>query len=307
MINKIIDPSINVTIAIIELLFECTTRKKGCTVEQILEHVHKTKIYVLSAIKFIIDNDIVEFEKDALYLKEKYITNIKSGNAIEGIIKEVITANKYFIEYTYFLSKGKTKDEGVELVKAIYGLNQNSDKIIRIFDRWISFLNIDIRATVDKNITINRLENIDNKLNAMKFIKDEFDIYFKELSNDVTQDLSDAIINLDVDVKESVNDAGRALEDFLRIDLASHIDLSKCSGIVQICNYLNKYPEFPTKLNNISTSLGNIRSMGKAHGTDAKLKQRWKIKKITALSYLLLIFAVIKSYLEYKINGKLIF
>ena len=63
---------------------------------------------------------------------------------------------------------------------------------------------------------------------------------------------------------------------------------------------------FQKKQNGILFGLGNIRSMGDAHGIDSKEGERWTIKETTALLYILLVIKIFNSLLEYE-KGNYIF
>lgn len=305
---KILNPPIRVTSQIIVFLFECTKRKKGCSQREILDYIGKTETYVLSALEFLKVQSIVIEKNDKYFLSEKILRGFDGNqNSANNIIKNTFVNNKLFVEYTYFLSKGLNPDQSAKTIKSIYQIGNNESTIVKIFSDWIKFLNIKINLKPNRNKVIESLEATTNTLQANKFLKEEFRDFYNEISPDVLKDLRDAIINLKSKREESINDSGRALEDFLRMDLAPNFNLKKCSGIVQITNELNKHPEFPTKLNNIASSLGNVRSMGKAHGVDAKLKQRWDITETAAISYITMIICLMKSYLEYKNNKKTIF
>jgi hypothetical protein len=119
--------------------------------------------------------------------------------------------------------------------------------------------------------------------------------------------LANALVEIPSNPEGAVNTAGRALEDFFRIGIASHKNLQACNGIVQIANTMNSDPAFPTKLNNIASALGNVRTLGAAHGVDKKLHIRWQVQETTAYAYFGLLLATIKSYLVFLDTGTLIF
>lgn len=129
----------------------------------------------------------------------------------------------------------------------------------------------------------------------------------RNVSEQVITELSNAIKEIPQDNEASVNEAGRALEDFLRLDLAGDVDLSHCSGIGEIANELNKYPQYPKKLNSLCLGLSSIRSIGKAHGADKILKVKWSITEHGATGYIIMVLSVIKSYQTFKRENKTIF
>ncbi len=300
--TKILNPPIKLTAEIIIYVYECTKRKKVCNEKEIRLFVNKTDSYITKSLDFLKEKEIIISKNEGFILKKELMQKLSGQiSGAEQIIKSFLIKDKKFIEYSYFISVGQNPDKSAKILKSIYNLDQNEKIIIKIFNEWITYLKIDIKQKISKNETVYALEkSIDNKLLANKFLREEFGELFSKISEDVLDDLATAITKLNKKNEEAINDAGRALEDFLRIDLANNINLKKCSGIVQISNELNKYEEFPTKLNNISSALGNIRSMGKAHGVDAKLKERWTIKTDSTMAYILLILSIIKSYLNYK-------
>ncbi|MBW2981758.1 hypothetical protein KY343_02650 [Candidatus Woesearchaeota archaeon] len=303
---KIINPPIKLTKAVMEFLNECSRRGKTCSYEDIVGYFSKTESYVKKCIDFLLNKEIL-IEKEGKYSLSKEVQKQVNQNNSLQIVKETLAKDKLFAEYVYFVSNGKSNQEAAKLVKTVYGIEQKENVITQVFNEWISLLEINVSNKRYKNPSIENLEAIKNKVQANKFLKNELNEFFKDVSTKVLDDLSEAIVNIKSNKEDAVNDTGRALEDFLRLDLASDINLEKCAGIVQITNELNKHPEYPTKLNNIAASLGNVRSMGKAHGADAKLKQRWTITETAAFSYILMVICLIKSYLEYKNNKKSIF
>jgi hypothetical protein len=306
---KIANPSLSLTIKILCLIYELNIRGQECTELQIIKHFNKTQSYILKCLNFLRDNKIIVYSTDKLKISDTIInrldgTELKSKN----IVSEAIINLQPFVEYTYFLGRGKSVLESVNLIRTIYQVEQKPEILNKIFSSWVNFVGIKPNIKPMNNSTIKKLEeSIENQLKINKFLKQEFGSHFHSISQDVISDLSTAIQNINKSSKQSINDAGTAVEDCLRIDICKKHDLSKCSGIVQITNTLNKYPEeFPTKLNNIVAALGNIRSMGKAHGVDKKIKERWTITPETAISYIVLTVSLIKSYFKYQDNGKLI-
>jgi hypothetical protein len=127
------------------------------------------------------------------------------------------------------------------------------------------------------------------------------------LNNEVVDDLVEAILSHRSDPRKSLNDTGRALEDFLRLNFASDLDLSNCNGIGQISNELQRHALSTSKHNAIVLALGQIRSMGDAHGADKVHGTRWVITDKTALSYVLMVVGIISSLMEFKKHNVLIF
>jgi hypothetical protein len=213
-----------------------------------------------------------------------------------------------FIEFTYFIGKGKTEKESVKLVRSLYEIKQSDSVVLKIFQEWIKLLDIDVSEKPLGNKTLDGIkDSLQNKLYANNFIKEFLGDELHSISEQVVAKLSEAIKQIPKDNESSVNEAGRALEDFLRIDLAKDIDLTGCSGIGEIGNELNKHAQYPKKLNNLCVGLANVRSMGKAHGSDRSLKVEWIITEHGAIGYIIMVLSLIKSYLVFKQENKPIF
>ena len=306
---KLNNPPIKVTSEIILFLFECAKRGKVCSIEDVLYVINRTPSYVNKGIIFLEDNGILSRNDNKLTITREFMAKMGGSSELSiRIIREVLLDNKILIEYNYFLSKNRTKRETAKILKTIYHIENNEESIIKILDEWIEFLNIKISEEIPKNQTYDNLSaSLSNKVVIGKFLKEEFGDYYSYISKDVLKDLTDSLLNIKDDSEMSINDIGRAIEDFLRIDLDSGLDLSKCQGIAQIANKFNQHNKFPTKLNNIAAGISSIRSMGKAHGVDKKENLRWSINEATAISTVILTISLMKAYLISIHENRLVF
>lgn len=296
----IIDFSFEIAYDIIQFLKICDKKQKPCKKEDIVKYINKTRNYVLKTIDFLLELSIINEDKNKIIsLKTNNQINSDDFTSCKIWFNNQMVNFKPFAEYIYFLSKKFDKSQATKLVKSIYDINIDDSEISKIFDKWIK--NIDIKISIEEN-GLQNIKNLElattNLIIANKFLKEHFEDYYSQISSEVMLDLQNALCNSKTNPEESINDTGRALEDFLRIDLNSNINLSKCTGISQIANKFNHEGKFPTKLNNIAMGLASIRSMGKAHGVDKKENQRWKIQRETALYNIMLTISLMKSYLK---------
>ena len=107
------------------------------------------------------------------------------------------------------------------------------------------------------------------------------------------------------DPRDSINNAGQALEDSLRDFAAKYsVDVSKKKGIIEILNEIkNKQPALlHTKQVDILEGLGAIRNMA-AHSQDKITNKHWEISEIIALTFCLLSLRCVYSVIEYTSNN----
>lgn len=306
---KIINPPVKLCRDILEFLYEFNSRNKECNLRVVEKYFNVSSSYLSLALLFLNNQGIISIDNSIIALSPKAKTSLdKSLTNVRKIILEQLMSFQPFIEFTYFLGKGKSDKDSARLVKSLYGLEHEEILILKVFRAWIKLLDIKILKTPSKNKTIDGIkESLQNKLYANNFIKEFLKDDLRNISEQVIAELSDAIKEIPEDNEASVNEAGKALEDFLRIDLANDIDLTHCSGIGEIGNELNKYTHYPKKLNNLCVGLSNIRSMGKAHGSDKTLKTKWAITEQSAIGYVIIVLSILKSYLIFKKESKLIF
>jgi len=303
---KIYNPPISQTIEILDFIFICQKKKKDITVENIISFFRKTRSYMLRTINFLIDFNIISNDLGILKLNDNDYSLLENNElTIEILLKKKIVTIQPFIEYVSLLKEKQNKTKISELVKFLYNIEESASVIIKTFDSWIKFCEIDLEPFVYKIKFIEKLqESLTNRLLANLFLKEFFDENYRLISQQVIEDLLDAILLIKHRTLDALTDAGRALEDFLRIDLVgTSIDLSSCSGIGQISQRMNGRgfeTIYPKKLNNIVSALGNIRSMGDAHGTDMNIGLRWSVSEEYTMNYILSVISVINSYITYR-------
>lgn len=307
---KIPNPPIKLCAEILEFLYEFSSRNKECTLNLLSKNFSLTPSYFDRALSFLVEYGLIIYitpDTIALSVEAKDSLKKTSENSLQLILEKLMEIQP-FIEYAYFLGKGRTETESIKLAISLYDLRQSSETILKIFKEWIKILGINTTANPVENKTIEGLkESLQSRLYANNFIKEFLGNNLSSVSQQVITELAAAIKGIPNDNESSVNEAGRALEDFLRLDLVQDVDLSRCSGVGEIGNELNKHSQYPKKLNNLCLGLSSVRSMGKAHGSDKTLKQSWSITEQGALGYIIMVLSIIKSYLTFQQEGKPIF
>jgi len=304
------DASLSHSLEILEHIWTLQKRSKQININDIQSFFNKTPSYTARAIKFLEGIGIISLNLNSIeIINEAYKEADGSKEKFLFLIRERVINLKPFVEYCYFISNGKKGNEAAKLITSIYKLNLSSDKIDKLFSTWIKVFSF----KVEKNSSeievdaIKYVESNNNELMIQKFLKEKFGEFYSKLSYDVLKDLSLALGSYKSNGRKALNDAGRALEDFLRLDFAVGIDLTKCSGIGQIANDLPQHKITTSKHNSIILALGQMRSMGDAHGVDMKTGERWAVTEQAAFAYILLVISTMLSLLEFKKSNSLIF
>lgn len=311
-----------VALETITVVYEFQKKKEKCTENAILIYTGKTRDYVRRLLRALTDMNCLVKDTSSIIpsyiINSNYLKNIDgSKESLSYPLKESIITFKPFSDYIYYLSCGKTRTESIRLVRALYSIENDDKNVSFIFSKWFDFakvqipkksLHIGIPLQLTSDHTIDNLQKaLNEKSLALRFLREEFGDLYSSISENVINDLCSALLKIKIDTSDSINDSGRALEDFLRIDLKSGVDLTKCEGIGQIADEYNKFKKYPAKLNNIAKGLSAIRTMGDAHGADRIEQQRWIITEKLACIYILNIISLVKSYLIYEKEKRLEF
>lgn len=301
--------SIEVLSEVLEIIYHFQRNNYSpITIKEILKHCSRSEGYIRNTLSVLKELKLLESSIDSFKIPSEHFNNIYSPESVKSLIESIIRRYSPFVEFLYLISIGKPKESASKMVKDIFKIDSSEDMIYKAFSAWVNGLKINIsEINPPKAIVLEQQYRFEEKTEAILFIREQFGDDITKIQKDIFEDLVEALMDFKNDPEKTVNDAGRALEDFLRYCCKGKTDVSGCSGIIQIANVLNR-PEISIsskKHNGILIGLGNIRSMGDAHGIDKSEEQRWTVKEDTALLYVSLIIKVMKSIIEYQ-KGKLI-
>ena len=308
---KIVNPTISHSIEILNYVWTIKKSNKPLLRDSIFNFFSKTKTYSKTALDFLSYHNILTIHNENIELAADVQVDFNgSKESALSIIKKRILHFQPFVEYMTFCAGGKKQNEAAKLVKDIYNISNEQEKIVVIFNSWIrsfgfSIGEFKISDKVFDSGTFN--QDISKTIKAMSTLKDRFGDHFNQINQNVFDDLIEALKCYEDNPKKAVNDAGRALEDFLRINFAAGIDTKDCAGIVQIVNLLASQKLISAKQNGVVLGLGNIRSMGDAHGVDKNYTDRWMIRQRSALLYIEMVITTINSLLHFKLDQVLVF
>ncbi len=297
--------SIGVLSEVLEIVYHLQRNNlRQIGAEVVLGHCSKSSPYVKNTLVMLEQLHLLEISTDNYYLiPPRYFKRINHPEYIRLLIESAMREFLPFIEFLYLCSVGKSREDASRIVRDAFRIDSDTDTISRAFSGWTKGLNIEThRMAPLQPLILETKEKFNNKIQAILFIREQFGEDISTLQKDIIDDLVEALMDSKKDSSKAVNDAGRALEDFLRYYSRGRVDVSKCSGIIQISNALNQsgVSVSSKKHNGILVGLGNIRSMGDAHGIDMSEEQRWTIRENTALLYVAFVIRFMKSIIEYQ-------
>jgi hypothetical protein len=302
------DIPLSICSQIVNFIFVLQSSNKKINIDILNNHFKKTKSYLLSAINLLRLLEIVELKDEYLIIPNSHLKefhdNEKKINTT--IIDKIITLNP-FVQYCTFLNKDKTNLESAKLVCRVFDITKKPEVVQKIFDKWIKLGGITILKGRYESLNLQFNKAQKNTLESRIFLNDILGENYHAINSASIEDFVEAIVEFKLDPKKALNDCGRGLEDFLRIDFAKGVDLSKSNGVGQISTQIFSQKLINAKQNNIITALASIRTMGDAHGVDKNSTERWAINSESALATIILTLETINSIIAYKNNQSLIF
>lgn len=252
----------------------------------------KDAIATLKMIDALDENSILsEYVKK---LSKKYIYK---ANAVD-LLKEILLIWKPFLLFLSYTKQGYTSTNCIKKISYFYEIDK-INLLAEIFTKWVKELNIEIKVDAGA-ICDGRI--IDNQYSNTIYICDVLtEDVFLFIDDDVKNNLVSAVCNFNIPDK-SINDAGKAFEDFLRlIDKKKNSTSCNTNGITQLANSLKGNSIIHQKHNKIAEAIGDIRNMT-GHSKEKDTLLAWKITRNGAIAYLHLVVSNMNSIYSYVIN-----
>ena len=303
------DANISLCIEVIETIWHHQKKGKNISETELVEFVGKGKGYIKRSLNLLLLLGVIETNELGVSVTPTAYGKIHGDpQEIRSIIRSRIIRVKPFNEYCNLLSKGKKRADASKLICSLYSLKQSISSVQKLFDGWIRVFDIEVQNQPE-DIDIEALEiEFASEVTITRFLVNLLGEDYKHLNEKSIEDFIAALRSYKSNPKQAVNDTGRALEDFLRIDIAgAETDVSGCNGIIQIAGTLKGAEKITSKHNGILQALGNIRTMGDAHGVDKKHMERWVIQPSSALVYCKGVLLFIKSALAYHLRKELVY
>ena len=298
---------------IVQALEGVALSSNGLTTKEIAKYIGKTEAYAGRAIqvgrqfRWIV-------EKGQKYCPIGDCFNLAKADKKQkrAIFRGGLQSFHPFILFVTLILKGDAPTDAARKISVIFDIKTNEQDILRSFCAWGKYAGLikeQMKGSFVINLDINidklsqqyiyaLLEALQNELKTRVYITDKLTSeVFAFLSQEEVDLLAKALSEHAKNPQHTIEDTGKAFEDFLRsIAAKESIDVSNKSGIVEIVNEIqHKNPRaLSPKQASISQGLGMVRTMA-AHSKDKKTGTPWKINSDAALEYCLITMSTMRS------------
>lgn len=274
--------------------------KREFTKKDIEDYTGKSGEYVRRALNTGLELGCLEQTETAFRVTQGFEADVGHNSA-----KDLLSKYEPFSFFCLRLSKG---DEGLvaaRKTRAIFKFDNTPEDILDFFSSWGKAAELlkeeenrlQLAFALTDPATDFTATNAAHEVSARAFVLESLGKFSQNLSEDERSLLTKSLLAYSLHPRNSIDDAGRALEDFLR-DFSKNVgvDVSKKNGITEITNEIqNKKPAaINPKHADILRALGAMRNMA-THSKDKQTEKPWVISNKFALSFSILTLRVIYS------------
>jgi len=212
-----------------------------------------------------------------------------------------------FILFASLLGRGNLLDQAARKVGVIYSVEAGPESIRFTLSNWGEYAQI-IEAKKGKIVLKietpilsaeyirELLEAMEHDIKARMYIATKLgDNVFGYMRQDEIDFLVKSIRTHQKSPRNSIDDAGRAFEDFLRrVLLDKEKDASDCKGITELAERMKGEKLVDQKQLEICRAIGSIR-VAAAHSLDRLSNEAWTINPDAAIETILLTITMIRS------------
>lgn len=240
-------------------------------------------------------NDIIKSNKDQRYI----------------IFRKHLQKFEPFILFINLLSKGDTIEDAIRKIKVIYSLPTSEKNIRFALLNWGSYS--ELFEYNEKNNIVNLkfpaeelsteyleklIESLKSDIKTRVYLAEKLtEKVFGFLKPEEIEFFVKALQEHEKDPRNAIDDAGRAMEDYLRrLATDKGYDVSDKNGISEIAQVIGGQNSklIHVKHLHICNCLGAIR-VAAAHGKDKSTMEIWKISPDLAIETILLMMSAVRS------------
>jgi len=290
----------------------CLAGSKGLVAEEVANYIGKTKEYARRCINLAIQLKMIK-ELDGKYIVETESEDISQAKKEQWPIffRKFLQRYQPFLLFVSLINRGNSTEEACRKVKIIYGISTDV-KIIRksliTWGKYADILEMGTKDAVKVKISTEPtpdyikelIEALESDIKVRIYMANKLtDEVFGYLQHDEIEFLVKGLRRHQNDPRGSIEDAGKAFEDFLRrIGVNKGVDLSKSSGIGQCAQSLRKADVIMQKHIEMCEHVNAFR-LAAAHSKEKSTLTSWKINSDAAIETVLTILTLIRSIFFY--------
>lgn len=306
---------------IMTIVEACALSDFPMTGDKLPGYAGKNSRSVNEAIKAALWMRLIERHDDGYVAPPSIRSEFSLGKEQKGLIfLKYLQRRKSFVQFATFLDYENEPSEASEKVRVLYQIDVPAAVILQLFGGWGRSAGIfegnnqslrlkqQYRASDLPTEYLEGLKDaLENDMKARVFVN-------RKLTKEIFRSLPDAgveravraIRGIGTDARNSVEDAGELLEDYLRGKASREgVSVTSASGIGEVLKILEGKQLSESKVTaehkSIAGALNTLRIMS-AHPTRATTGLRWEIKPDSGLEAVLLVLSLIRSIHEYDLE-----
>jgi len=237
------------------------------------------------------------------------------------LFREYLQKKNAFVQFATFLSYREPPASAADKVRVLYEIGTDPDTILKLFVGWGKSAGLfeegdgGLRMRPEYRVPDLPVEYLDGLKEALGSDMRARIFVARKLADETFRLVPEAGVDRAVralrgigsDPRNSVEDVGELLEDFLRVKAqARGVSATGASGIGGMLEVLVRAGFVTTEQETIGAGLNTLRIMA-AHPTRAKTGFRWIIKQDSGLETVLLTLSLMRSIHEYDSGQSTIF
>lgn len=313
----------NVVVAaelIMNVVEACALSDRPLKLDELKEYTGKNPRSVNEAVKAGLWLGLLDSVTGGFTTSHAIRSRFRSGKEPKAILfLEYLQRKKSFIQFAAFLDCNEDSKSASEKVRVLYQIDVPALTVLDLFGGWgrtaglFEGANRTLRLKPEfhaPNLPTEYLkelkEALESDMRARVFIDKKLTKEtFQLIPPSAIDRAVKAIRGIRVDPRNSVEDAGEVLEDYLRIKAhEAGINVTGATGIGGVIKSLG--PRITDEHRIVGDALNTLRVMS-AHPTRATTERRWEISPDSGLEAVLLSLSLMRSIDEYTRRGTTVF
>ncbi len=290
----------------------CNKQQNGITVVEAARYAKVGEDYAARALENAVQLSMLR-RTDERYFSTNDVSDVSRATKEQQplLFRKFLQRFDPFILFVSLVGRGNTLDQAARKITVIYNIDAQHTSIQATLTSWGSFAGI-IEAkkgkvvlkvetpTLSAEYIRDLLQAMEHDIKARIYIATKLgENVFGYMKQDEIDFLVKAIRTHQKDPRNSIDDAGRAFEDFLRrVIIDKQIDASRCKGVTELAECLKGGKLIDQKQLEICQGIGSIR-VAAAHNKDRITVEPWQINPDAAIETILLALTMIRSIHNY--------
>lgn len=286
--------------------------KNGMSIDETTQYIGKSKEYAKRSLIVSEQLGIAQII-DSKYHATNEASVITRANKEQWpvIFRKFLQRYNPFILFVSLVGKGNSIQDAARKIKVIYNIDANADIVARSLVSWGEYSGLlkkeKMKITLlieTENLSAEYIQELlaamEHDVKARVYIANKLgEEVFGYMKQDELDYLVKAIREHQSDPRGSIEDAGRAFEDFLRrLAIDKSLQVNGCKGIQEIADVIRGQKLIDTKQLDLCKASNALR-VAAAHSLDRNSVEKWILNPDAAIECILIILTAIRSIHNY--------